>query len=120
MRRMRAMTVWKSTGSSCAARGAEVFGAGHDRVDAGRADHRLGRNGAGMEGIAAQPLPLEQRHPEAEADRPFGRRQAGGAATDDHEVVQRLGRGILPVVGPYALQQLLFVEVGRAWSTSEP
>ena len=93
-------------------RGAEFPGPRHDRMDAGRADDRLGGNGAGMEGIAAQPASFDQRHPEAEAYCPFGRGQACRAAADDDQVVQRLGHGIFPIVGPHALQQISFVEVG--------
>ena len=91
----------------------EFLRSGHDRVDARRPDDRLGGDGAGIERIAAQPLSLDERHPQAEAHRPFRRRQSGRAAADDHQVVQLLGRGIRPVVGPHPLQQLAFVEVGR-------
>jgi hypothetical protein len=94
-------------------RGAEFLGAGHDRVHTGRSDDRLGGNGTGIEGIAAQPPSFDERHPEAEAYRPFGRCQACRAAADDDQVVQWPGHGICPIVGPHAPQQISFVEVGR-------
>ena len=93
-------------------RGTVFLGSRHDHPDTGRADDRLGGNGTGIEGIAAQPVPFDERHPRPEAYRPFGRRQAGRAAADDDQVVERLGHGIDPVDGPHAPQQIVFVVGG--------
>lgn len=93
-------------------RGAKFLGSGHDRMDTRRPDDRLGGNGTGMEGIAAQSVAFDECHPEPEAYRPFGRRQSCRTTTDDDQIVQRLGHGVRPVDGPHAPQQISFV-IGR-------
>ena len=56
-----------------------------------RRQHRLARHAAGVEAVAAHPVPLDQRDLDAELGGAGGDRQAGGAGADDNQVEVRHG-----------------------------
>ena len=61
------------------------------------ADHALRGHAADVEAVAAQEMPLDERHARAEAGRARRRHQARGAGADDDQVVARRRVGLAPV-----------------------
>ena len=65
--------------------------------DAGGADETLRRDATDIEAVAAEQVPLHQRHPGADARRSGGGHEPRGAGAQNHQVVTFRGLRISPV-----------------------
>ena len=90
---------------------AERGGRAHVAHHARGADDALGWHTPDVEAVAAQQVPLDQRHPRAKPGRPRRRDEAGGARADHHEVVAGCRRRRPPVGRVHLGDQVGVVDV---------
>jgi len=77
------------------------------------ADNPLGGNAAHIQAIAAQQLPLDERHPGPQSGGPGRTHQAGRAGADHHQVIAWSGLRIHPIGGMNVAHQGFVVYINR-------